>query len=291
MTQATVEAIAVEAKQISLGSIELEVYRPVQPEGVKEILAFPAGEIYRLSKTQILEAIGASKNWLSRLPEHTPKALISIQERGYTGHGVRASIKLERGATQADTLSVQDAVAVWGWFARKQNIEACDLLEACANEAIERRADLVFGILKTTEQYEEKTTADLSERRALREDLKKGPHKILMSALVEWEKLHDIYGTVQGKEWFRQTLDTINVRVQGIPAHSIRDLKNIKKGVPIRDMFTARSLVHYSAISQITAGLLASDPNNNPVLAVSKACDIYLGKEYKPGTLELEVPV
>jgi len=288
-TEAEQTIVAVEAKTITLGSIELVVYRPTQTGA--EPVTFPGGEVYRLSKSQILDAIEVPRNWLSRLPQHTPKALEVIREKGFTGYTLRASVQLERGATQADTLSVKDAVAVWGWFAKRQNDRACDILEACAQEAIERRADLAFGIFKTTEQYEQRLTEDLGERRALREDLKKGRHKVLMSAIIGWEKQHGIYGTPQGQEWFRQTMDTLNLKIQGMPASSIRELHNVKDSVSIRDLFDARTLVNYSALCQGAAGLLKSNPELNPVMAVEEACKLYLGADYKPEPLHLETPL
>lgn len=113
---------------ILLGSISLDVYQ------------MPGGE-YRLSQSGVAEAIGLNKSWFSRLHKSAPRQLESLRSKGFTGCTQQVSID----KSKAKTLSIADATKVWSLFARHGNDAAFDLMEACAAEAIERRADAAFG--------------------------------------------------------------------------------------------------------------------------------------------------
>jgi hypothetical protein len=255
-TQKTVKA---EKTDIRLGDISLDVFQ--MPDGT-----------YRLSKTQILEVIEAKKNWLSRLRLEAPNILKELQSKGFTGYVVKVSVKLERGETRADTLSISDAMRVWGRFSRSGNVIASDILEAAGVEAIERRADKAFGVKRTEEEY--------NERFALRMDLKDTKRRLFASAIAQWQRKQGIYKTEEGAKSFKNAHDQMNLRIQDLRSRQIKKSNNLPPSALIRDYFDVSAIVDYSSISQLSANFLRSDIAKDPVEAVNMACDCYLPDDY-----------
>ena len=144
---------------IYLGSIPLEVFWLVELNQ------------YRLSQTQVLEAIKVSDNWLTRLRKESRKAFEALQSKGFTGLQVEAYFIEEgnRGTKFAKTLSINDATLIWSWFNRQGNELAADILEVCAIEAIERRADAAFNIQRTEEERNEQMIVRLSGKQTRRQ--------------------------------------------------------------------------------------------------------------------------
>jgi hypothetical protein len=254
-TPKVVKAVRV---MIYLGSISLWVFQ------------MPNGE-YRLSKAQILESIGEKKYWLSRLPSKAPKALKELQDRGFTGCLIKAVVKLERGSTRADTLSIADAMRVSARFSRKGNVIASDILEAAGIEAIERRADKAFGVERTEEEY--------NQRFAVRMDLKKDKFQKFSSAIAAWERKRGIYKTKEGARWFKAAHDQMNLQLQDLRSRQIKEANNLPSWALIRDHFEVPVLVDYSSISQLSANFLKHG-SKDPVEAVNMACDCYLPDNY-----------
>lgn len=134
---------------IKLGSLSLEVFQ--SPNGS-----------YRLSQTQILQAICVDKSWISKVTKRGDESLKALRGNGFTGVTESVSIPLSSGGkSTAKTLSVDDAVLIWGYFASQGNQEAVALIVACAIEAIERRADAAFNV----QRDEEERNARLEARR------------------------------------------------------------------------------------------------------------------------------
>jgi hypothetical protein len=253
------KTIKAEKTDVRLGDISLDVFQ------------VPDGE-YRLSKTQILEVIDVKKNWLSRLPSHTPNAFKHLQDRGFTGCPIRVEFKIERGSSRADTLSISDAMRVWGYFSRNGNAIASDVLEAAGIEAIERRADKAFGVKRTEVEY--------NERFAVRMDLKTTKYKLFSSAIAQWQRKQGIYKTEEGAKSFKNAHDQMNLRIQDLRSRQIKESNNLPYSSLIRDFFDVSVIVDYSSVSQLSANFLRSGMAKDPVEAVNKACDCYLPYGY-----------
>ena len=133
---------------IKLGSLGLEVFQA------------PNGS-YRLSQTQILQAIAISKNWISIVTKRGDESLEALRAKGFTGITEPVTVNAGNGKSTAKTLSVDDSVLIWGYFASQGNQEAVALIVACAIEAIERRADAAFNV----QRDEEERNARLEARR------------------------------------------------------------------------------------------------------------------------------
>ena len=133
---------------IKLGNLGLEVFQA--PDGS-----------YRLSQTQVLQAVDVSKNWISIVTKRGDESLKSLRCKGFTGVTEPVTVEAGNGKSTAKTLSIDDSVLIWGYFASQGNQEAVALIVACAIEAIERRADAVFGV----QRDENERNARLEARR------------------------------------------------------------------------------------------------------------------------------
>lgn len=258
-TSTTQKTLKAERTTVLLGEISLEVFQ------------MPDGQ-YRLSKAQILEIIGEKSYWLSRLQSGSPNILKELQGRGFTGCTVKAQVNLLRGSTRADTLSVSDAMRVWGRFSRSGNTIASDILEASGIEAIERRADAAFGIKRTEEEY--------NQRFSLRVDLKDIKRKMLVKAIAHWQHKQKIYGSKDGTKYFKAAHDRINLGLQNLSSQEIKSANNLPKSALIRDYFDSDVLINYSSISQIASNFLSDSTASNPVEAIDMAFACFLPKTY-----------
>lgn len=258
-TQKTIKA---ERTSIRLGDISLDVFQ--LPDGA-----------YRLSKTQILEVIEEHKkktNWLSRLHSVSPIVLKELQSKGFTGYSLPVQVNTERGATRAQTLNIPDAMRVWGYFSRNGNTIASDILEAAGIEAIERRADVAFGVKRTETEY--------NERFVLRMDLKDTKRRLFTSAIAQWQQQKGIYKTKEGAKSFKKAHDQMNLRIQDLRSRQIKKSNNLPSSALIRDFFDVSAIVDYSSISQLSSNFLRNGIAKDPVEAVNMACDCYLPDNY-----------
>jgi hypothetical protein len=121
-------------RSILLGDIPLEVFQ------------LPSGK-YRLSQTQIAEAIGKDEaNVRDFLKSKSPEAL---PYKDFTAE----KIPVERERTRFNSIPIDIALAYWTKESYVGNSIAIRFLAASAKEAIERRADKAFGIHRTEEEY------------------------------------------------------------------------------------------------------------------------------------------
>jgi hypothetical protein len=117
---------------IKIGAIELECFQ--MPDGS-----------YRFSQTQVLESIGAAKNWIAVVTKRGDESLKWLHSNGFQGVTESIKVPCSNGYATAKTLSLEDAVIVWGYHNSIGNVKAKALILACAMEALERRADAAFG--------------------------------------------------------------------------------------------------------------------------------------------------
>lgn len=103
-----------------------------------EVLALSTGE-YRISQLSGLAAVGAFSNWLSEL-NNSSRKLNALRKRGFEGKTVTCHIHTPTGRRTLVTLSVDDWLTIWEYFANRGNTKATAILKACAKESIPRRA-------------------------------------------------------------------------------------------------------------------------------------------------------
>ena len=116
----------------------------------------PDGE-FRVSKTGASLACGFNKDYLSRLPLKAPNQLKALQSEGYTDSPITVEIDNERGATRAETLSLDDFESIIFFAASKGKKEAIALQRALVKVGITDWFRLSFGVKELT----------LEEKRAL----------------------------------------------------------------------------------------------------------------------------
>ena len=120
---------------ILLGDIELDVFQ------------LPDGK-YFLSLTQIAESIDLDKKRLSELRE-----LKLAQSLYFEGFRKSENVKVEGGTKPVSMISLDDVSKYWTLAAfQTQNLKAISLLAASQAEALERRADAAFNVIRSEEE-------------------------------------------------------------------------------------------------------------------------------------------
>lgn len=234
---------------ILLGSVEVEVF--MLPDGS-----------YRLSQSQVLEIVGVNKNWISRLQSSTPEIFKALQSKGFSGYSQSISISDESKARQAKTLSIDDARRIWGWFARKGNDTALDLLEAAAAEAIERRADAVFGIQRAEEERNEYLATRMRGKQV---------HRQLTDAIKSYIERHPELSENDKRWLFVNTSQRVALVVFGRKTSKLAEDLNANKD-HLRDALTQEELLLVQEVED-TAIRLIDLHDIRPDDAVRQAAD------------------
>ncbi|KAB8313902.1 hypothetical protein SD81_040760 [Tolypothrix campylonemoides VB511288] len=103
-----------------------------------EVLALSSGE-YRISHQSGLAVIGTNLNWLKEL-KNSPRKLRTLENKGFTGLSKFCYVHTPDGAQEIETLSLDDWLTIWEYFANHSNTKASAVLKACAKESIPKRA-------------------------------------------------------------------------------------------------------------------------------------------------------
>ena len=240
---------------VHLGDIPLEVFQGVD-------------KFYRLSQTGVASSVDKQECEVRRFSKSkTPQISSGKKDLNF------CKGKVDGESTIVTLATIEFAAAYWMKEANEGNCKAISLLYACAVESIERRADRAFGIQRTESEY--------NQRFAVRLNLRKDKFRQLTTAIKEWEEQRGIYNTIEGKRWFQEAHDRMNIRLQNLRSGDIKAFNNLADSALIRDYFDVPVLVDYSAITQLAANFLRQG-GINPVEAVDRACDFYLVSSYTP---------
>jgi hypothetical protein len=126
---------------IMLGDIELDVFQ------------LPDGN-YCLSKTQVSNSVELDRKRLSQILEVK-------HVRNLMPQGLRMSEKVSYvgGTKPVDAVMLDEASIIWQYLAITGNVKAQAIMFATLTEALERRADAAFSILRTEEERNERFIA------------------------------------------------------------------------------------------------------------------------------------
>jgi len=235
---------------IELGGINLEVF--MLPDGT-----------YRLSQTQVLESAGVPSNWISRLQSSTPKQLKALRDKGFRGYSQDLKVLDESKARKIKGIPIDEATKIWGLLARGGNSLAMDLLEACASEAIERRADAAYEVQRTEAEIEERLKARVQGKVARRS---------LTDAIKSYLERHNYPQATHSKIYATAT-DAINVAALGKCARALVAERKCNSS-KLRDTHTAKEtqLIDYM---ETHAAKLIDKLDITPQDAVNQAIAFY----------------
>lgn len=246
--------IKAERASIKMGNIPLDVFR------------IPSGQ-YRLSQAQTLEAIGVSKSWFSSSAKTGSKPRKFLLDKGFSGSVTAFSVPNNSGSGSAVAkgLTIDDAVKVWSYFARNGNDLAADLLEACAAESIERRADAAFGVQRSEEERQLKMQARIEGKETRRQ---------LMDAIQGYLSRHPELSANRKRFMFINVSQQVDKQVFGRIAAKLAQDLGVSKDY-LRDTLTSYELlllreVEDSAMRRIDA------LDIDPVEAVRQAAEALL---------------
>ena len=237
---------------IKLGSISLDVFQ------------LPDGE-YRLSQSQVLAIIDAPNNWITRLVNSGGTDRVKyLQGRGFTGLQRKVEFKEDgaRGAKTAKTLSIPDSVLVWRWFDKQGNEKAEAIIDACAIESIERRADIVFGVQRTEDDYQAKMKARIDG---------KTMRRLLTDAIKEYIARHPELSDNDKKWLYKNCSDKTNKIVLGKIAKKVAADLGCEQ-VSLRDYLMAEQLIRISYLEDVTVKLIDLH-DTHPLKAVTQAAE------------------
>ncbi|MGG6283713.1 hypothetical protein ACQ4M3_19200 [Leptolyngbya sp. AN03gr2] len=235
--------------QIDLGGILLNVYQ--LPDGT-----------YRLAGRNVTDAIEANDSSLREIMgvkslKHLPGADLTLSE-----------IRAETGE-KFIPVSISDAAVYWGHMANKGNRMATAILVASSIEAIERRADSVFGV-----QREETERNNLFQQR-MKTILTR---RKVTDAVQEYRIRNEIPDHVN--VWmYKNTTDGMYKSVFGMSAKQIEDFFGCPNG-KLRDHLDLESLIAIEFAENLICRLINQDVE--PVRAVKEAVRIASIEQVQP---------
>lgn len=165
-------------------------------EGGLELAVFqlPDGK-YNLSMTQVAEAVDntrLNKSFTEFLNGKSPEAL------PYKGYNF-TEVLTEGVGGHIKGVTFDIAVAYWAYQARKGSMKALALVSALAKESLEKRADKLFGVVKSELQYQQQTSISIQQFEVLFTMLQevRSELKLLRPAYEELQTLNKAFKEVQ----------------------------------------------------------------------------------------------
>jgi hypothetical protein len=119
--------------QATLKSITLITY-PRKDLHTVEILRLNTGE-FRISLGSTLEVIGNNKHWIETL-NYSQSKLKRLRHKGFSGEIITCQIQQQNLTSEIETISFNDCLTIWEYFANKCNRQATAILKACARKSL-----------------------------------------------------------------------------------------------------------------------------------------------------------
>lgn len=227
---------------LTLGDIDLDVFQ------------LPDGE-YRLSLTQATVALGFDKRKGSSflaLEVVQNLATYELQGSSFIADDTNQKIK----ALTFDAFSV---IAMF--YALKGNMLAQAILEACLVESLERRADVLFGIIRDEEERNARMAARVKgkvARRSLTDAIK---------TYCDSRGVSDNY-----KRWvFTHCSDHLNKIILGAKAKQAKDFYQVPEKSLLRNHIPVAALRELELTEEMAARLI-EERDMEPLEAVKHAC-------------------
>lgn len=151
----------------------------IAPGVFLEFYRLPSGE-KRIGLTSAAVVCGLRKGYLSESAKRGSKSLKALQDNGFTGQQIPVSLGSSRGRTRAETLSLNDFIAVAEYAALDLGkIPAKTIIRALTRVQIRDIANRAFGeSALTLEQIRQSICADYAKTVNWLEDDKADAHEI-----------------------------------------------------------------------------------------------------------------
>lgn len=130
---------AAEAVKLFIGDFEFDAIRVIE-----------TGE-YRMSRTQVLQSAGESRNWLVMLASHAPEVNRKLTSKGFShvSVSVKYTVVSKSGkkiGTRADSMSLSDVRILWRFLDKHYDKPEADaLVSALTEDSLCDRFDQVYG--------------------------------------------------------------------------------------------------------------------------------------------------
>ncbi len=120
------------------------------------------------------------------------------------------------------------------------------------------------------------------QRYDIRINLKDVLRPELMNVTAAWAKANG----VNPRTYCHQVHDRMNERIQGAKSQTLKLMGGLPLSVLLRDHLNAPVLNVYAGINRLAKNLVVDD-GMEPLQAVDKACDLFLGKQHVPQLAEI----
>jgi hypothetical protein len=228
--------------KIKLGDIELDAFK------------LPDGE-YRLSLTQATVALGFDKRRGSDflgLEVVKTLATYELQGSGFVAEDTNQKIK---------SLTIDAFTAIVMYYALKGNLLAQAILGACLSEALERRIDAAFGVVRDEEERNDRMAARQKGKVARRS---------LTDVIRDYMESHDVSDNYK-RFIFANCSDHLNKIILGAKAKQARDFYQIPESSLLRNHIPVAALRELELTEEMAARLI-EEREMEPLEAVKQAC-------------------
>jgi hypothetical protein len=237
-------------KTMKLGDIELDVFQ------------LPDGE-YRYSQTQAFISIAdeeydtkqASKRYIeictSKKAQHLSVPTLQTYEK----------TKIEGENQIVKLISQADVMSFWAMAAFLGHTKALGLLMACGIEALERRADALFQVVRDEQERNDRMAARQKGKVARR---------TLTDAVKHYIESHEVSDNYV--RWiFNHCSDHLNKVILGTKSKHAKEFYQISDKAPLRNHIPVAALRELDLTEEMAARLI-EERDVEPLDAVKQAC-------------------
>jgi hypothetical protein len=234
---------------VTLGDIELDVFQ------------LPDGS-YQISQSQTCLAVNKPPKRMVELTR-SEKGQILIQ----SGFEKGLKVKVE-GSKPVNLVPLEVAFQFWVLELAIGNQDALALVVACGTEALERRADNAFGVVRDEEERNERLKARTQSKLTRR---------TLTDSIKEYIDRHPELSEIYPKFVYSNCTDCLNLHILGAKAKQVKEALDLKPTGSLRDTIPLHSLRELETLEGV-AGRLIDAEDLEPLEACKKALVIMYAK-------------
>jgi hypothetical protein len=237
---------------IKLGDIELDVFQ------------LPDGK-YFLSLTQVAETIDMPLKRMSQIRE------LKLTQTLYPeGFRMSETVKVEGGTKPVSMISLDDVSKYWTLAAfQTQNPKAMALLAASQTEALERRADAAFNVIRSEVERNERLEARIKGKVARR---------FLTDAIKDYIDRHSDLSDNYKKFVYSNCSDCLNKIIFGAKAKQAKEFYSVPEHSLLRNHIPVAALRELELTEEMAKRLI-DERDLEPLEAVKQASVLCFTKE------------